>query len=376
MKKLTAIIVSLSIIIGIYIFSNVVIVAEKNPVNDLTVDAKTQKEVVEKLAKDLKENYVFPKVAEKMSNDLMNRLKRNEYSQITNADEFAKKLTAHMQAISKDRHLRVRTSDRPLPVRAKRTEPTEEEQKRFKAYLKRINYGFNKVERLEGNIGYIDLRGFTNHELGEKTVKHAMNFLANTDALIFDLRKNGGGSPRMVALISSYLFGDKPVHLNSLYWRKGNVTNDFWTKPEKANVKFEGKDVYILTSKRTFSAAEEFSYNLKNLKRATIVGETTGGGAHPGGIFRLAKHFSVFISTGRAISPITKTNWEGTGVEPHVKVSKEKALDTAHVIALEKALKNIDDPRMKKSIENVIKRKKEELSKSAEGIAQKTQVIF
>ena len=188
---------------------------------------------------------------------------------------------------------------------------------------------------MPGNIGYIDLRGFADPEAGAETVAAAMNFLANTDALIFDLRQNGGGGPEMVALISSYLFGEKPVHLNSLYWRKGDKTDDFWTKPASALKKFPDKDVYILTSNRTFSAAEEFTYNLKNLKRATIIGETTGGGANPGGTFRLTEHFGAFIPTGRAISPITKTNWEGTGVEPDVKVPKEQALKAAYLIGSE-----------------------------------------
>jgi C-terminal processing protease CtpA/Prc len=376
MKKLTALIISLSFIIGIYIFSNIVIVAKKNPVNDKTVDAKAQKAVIEELVKDLNENYVFPEVAQKMGDDLMARLKKNEYSQITDAVQFANKLTEDMQAISSDKHLRVRYSARELPVRATRTEPTEEERKQMEAYGRDINYGFAKVERLQGNIGYVELRGFFDHEQGEQTVKYAMNFLGNTEALIFDLRRNGGGSPEMVALISSYLFGDKPVHLNSLYWRQGDVTNEFWTKPEKANIKFEGKPVYVLTSDRTFSAAEEFSYNLKNLKRATIVGETTGGGAHPGGSFRLSKHFSAFIATGRAISPITKTNWEGTGVEPDVKISKEKALDKAHILALEKVVEKISDEDRKKSLEQVIEGMKKKMTDEPKGVAKKNNIIF
>lgn len=369
MKKITSLLISICLIIGIYFIGNIVIVAQSN--NDMTIDSATQKRVIQTLAKDLEENYVFPKLAKQMGDDLNNRLKSNQYSQTTSAVEFANMLTKNMQAISKDKHLRVRFSPRPIPVRAERTEPTEQERKEREAFVKRINFGFEKVERLAGNIGYISLRGFSDHRMGAKTVESAMNFLANTDALIFDLRRNGGGSPRMVALISSYLFGDEPVHLNSLYWRRGNVTNEFWTKPKEANVKFEGKDIYILTSNRTFSAAEEFSYNLRNLKRAKIFGEITGGGAHPGGGFRLDKHFSAFISTGRAISPITKTNWEGVGVKPHVEVPKEIAFESAYIDALEKSLEKQTDPRIKGGIKRTLEETKKELNKKQSKMAKK-----
>jgi C-terminal processing protease CtpA/Prc len=200
-----------------------------------------------------------------------------------------------------------------------------------------------------------------NPKTGAETVAAAMNFLANTDALIFDLRQNGGGDPEMVALISSYLFGDKPVHLNSLYWRKGDRTEDFYTKPNLANKKFGDKDIYVLTSSRTFSGAEEFSYNLKNLKRATLIGETTGGGANPGGMFRLSEHFGVFIPTGRAVSPITKTNWEGTGVEPDIKAPKEQALKIAHLMALNKAAEKTKDEEFKNALMRTIEQTKKEL---------------
>ena len=152
-----------------------------------------------------------------------------------------------------------------------------------------------------------------------------MSFVANTDALIIDVRNNGGGAPSMVAYLCSYLFGPEPVHINDLYFRPENSTHQWWTLPHLPGKRYEGKPVYVLTSKRTFSAAEEFTYNLKTQKRATIVGETTGGGANPGGTRPVAEHFIVFVPSGRAINPITKTNWEGTGVAPDVAVAAELA---------------------------------------------------
>jgi C-terminal processing protease CtpA/Prc len=327
---------------------------------DISIDAASRTAVIEKLLAELDESYVFPETAKKMAADIRSRAAKNEYDTIVSSQQFAEKLTADLQSVSHDLHLRVRYSYDPIPVRKEKEEPTEEEKANYNRYNKLVNYNFEKLERLQGNIGYIDLRGFNDPAAGAETVAAAMNFLSNTDALIFDLRQNGGGDPEMVALICSYLFGDKPVHLNDLYWRKGDKTEEFWTKPNAVGKKYD-KDVYVLTSKRTFSGAEEFSYNLKNLKRATIVGETTGGGAHPGSVIRLSEHFGVFVPTGRAISPITKTNWEGTGVEPDVKVPKEQALKVAYIDALNKVIQKTPEAARKQALKELADTAQKEL---------------
>src|SRR3712207_5270924 len=166
-----------------------------------------------------------------------------------------------------------------------------------------------------------------------------MTKLHDTGALIFDITNNTGGDPEMVALLCSYLFGPEPVHLNDIHWRSGDnfEVEEFWTHPEVADKRYgEDKPVYVLTSDRTFSGAEAFAYDLQALKRATIVGETTRGGANPARPFELAAEFTVSIPTGAAVNPITKTNWEGTGVKPDIAVPEEKALETAKNAALEK----------------------------------------
>jgi C-terminal processing protease CtpA/Prc len=329
---------------------------------DSTIDAATRTAVIDGSLKRLNDSYVFPEVAKKMEQAIRDRMAKKEYDQITSAKAFAKALTMHLQEVSHDKHLRVDYSHETIPVRENRQEPTAEERERFRLNNMWGNFGFEKIERLEGNIGYLSLRGFTDTAGAEETVAAAMNFLGNTDALIIDLRRNGGGMPEMVALISSYLFGEKPVHLNSLYWREGNRTEDFWTKDKVLGKRFADKDVYVLTSNRTFSAAEEFTYNLKNLKRATIVGEVTGGGANPGGGFRITDHFGMFVPTGKAINPITKTNWEGTGVKPDVEVPADQALKTAHLDALKKvAVKQSDNPRRAGDFKRLIERTQKEL---------------
>ena len=333
----------------------------KKESNDMTIDAATRNQIIEILLKNLNDSYVFPETAKKMEDDIRRRMKNKEYDSTASAQEFAAKLTDDLRSVSRDKHLGVRYSHRPIPVRHNSEELTAEEKARSDYFMKLNNYAFEKVEWLPGNIGYVSLRGFVEAKAGAETVKAAMNFLANTDAIIFDLRNNGGGDPEMVALISSYLFDDKPVHLNSLYWRKGDRTEDFYTKPNLADKKFGDKEIYVLTSNRTFSAAEEFSYNLKNLKRATIVGEITGGGANPGASFRLNEHFEIFIPTGRAVSPITKTNWEGTGVKPDVEVPKELALKTAYLSALNKSLTKAKNEGLKNALENLIDKTQKEI---------------
>ena len=334
---------------------------------DTAVDAAARKEVIESLLKRLNDAYVFPETAAKIERSVRERLGRGEYDKLTSAKQFAEKLTADVQEVSRDKHLRVHYSHRPIPERAAgQREPSPEERAEFRREMTRINYGFQKVERLPGNIGYVEFRGFLDPEGGAETVAAVFNFLANTDAIIFDLRQNGGGDPKMVALICSYLFGAEPVHLNDLRWRDGKTerVEEFWTLKEVAGRRYTGKDVYVLTSGRTFSGAEEFSYNLKNLKRATLVGETTGGGANPGGGNRLSAHFGAFIPTGRAVSPVTRTNWEGTGVEPDVKVPADQALRTAQVLALKKAVERTTDEGLKRALQREIETLQKEVSQA------------
>lgn len=323
---------------------------------DMMLDAKTRNAVIDGVLAQLNQAYVFPDRAAEMERGIRDRVRKREYDRITSAAEFADSLTSHLQAVSRDKHLRVRYSNAVLPVIRQGSEPPPEVRERQRAQMRMTNFGFEKVERLPGNVGYLELRGFSGAEEAQATATAAMNFLANTDALIVDLRRNGGGSPEMVRFLSSYLFGSKPVHLNSLYWRPGNRTDEFWTLAEIPGKRFgENKPVYVLTSNRTFSGAEEFSYNLQNLKRATIVGETTGGGAHPGGPRRVNDHFEVWVPSGRAINPITKTNWEGTGVKPDVAVPAPQALKTAHVAALRSLLEGTTDPQWKNQLQQLIR---------------------
>jgi hypothetical protein len=322
---------------------------------DMKVDSATRNSVIEALLDAIVKDYVYPETAGKMKEYVLARKAAGDFDRLTSARAFADSLTASLQAVSHDKHLRVRYSHDVLPVRKDggRLDPAEAE--KMQHFMSLRNYGFEKADRLPGNVGYLDLRSFSDGTEATETAVHAMNFLSNVDALIIDLRQNGGGSPEMVQLISTYLYAaDERIHLNDLYFRPADETTQYWTLPHVPGKRLAGQDVYILTSGRTFSAAEEFTYNLKNLKRATIVGETTGGGAHPGDMRRLDDHFDMFVATGRAINPITKTNWEGTGVEPDIAVPAEEALKTAHLAALRKLLQNAASPDEKQRLEMAI----------------------
>lgn len=326
---------------------------------DLAIDPKVGVQIIETLISFL-DKYIFPEVAQRMKSQFRNHLQNGNYAGITSAIKLAEVLTQQMQTISSDRHLRV--SYKPLPSLNEQGKPTApEDQQRERRYDRWQNFGFYKVERLAGNIGYLDLRGFVPPELSGETAHAAMNFLSNTEALIIDLRQNGGGSPDTVALISTYLFDHQLVHLNNLHIREQDANGayyervqQYWTLPYVPGQRYLDKDVYVLTSSFTFSAAEEFANNLKQLKRATIVGEVTRGGAHPGNFLPLSDHFEVFIPTGRAVNPITQKNWEGTGVEPDIKVPGEQALKVAHLAALKELLTKTTEPELKRELQQAM----------------------
>ena len=315
------------------------------------LDHATREHVVQRLIQEMKQRYVFPEVALKLETSLQQQLKAKAFDGVTDSKAFADRLTEVVQTVTKDKHARVGYSPFPLPERTPGQAPSAREREDMRQRERQRNYGVERVERLPGNIGYLDLRGFSPAGMAGETLAAAMTLLANTDALIFDLRHNGGGDPATVALLTSYLF-DERTHLNSLYWREGDRTDQFWTHDWVPGQRFgQKKPVYVLTSSRTFSGAEEFSYNLKNLKRATLVGETTGGGANPGDVVRLTPHFGMFVPTGRAISPITGTDWEGVGVEPHVKTQAAAALDTAQLMALKPLAEAEQDPHRKAALQ-------------------------
>lgn len=318
---------------------------------EVKLDAAMRAELIGNTLKRVNELYVFPEVAKEVEKAIRARVEKKEYDEITSGPAFAQKLTADLQAVTRDKHLRVQFSEKPLPERG---DPRRRDPEQMSREGARNNFGFFKVEVLPGNIGYLDLRQFYRAEMANEKAAAAMNFLADTDALIIDIRRNGGGSANMVALLVSYLLGPEPVLINTAYFRPENRTFETWTLKDVPGRRYTGKTVYVLTSNYSFSAAEEFAYDLQTQKRATIVGETTGGGANPNTFVRLSDHFMLSVPIGRAINPITKTNWEGVGVKPDVEVSQEQALKTAHALALKKILDASTDEDQKVALKRII----------------------
>ncbi len=284
-----------------------------------------KEKIVNRLADIMNRNYVYPDKGKEMHDLIKDKFKRNEYADLKDEASFAQALEDDLRSVIYDKHIRVtNNSRRAEAIRNRDFGPGPRSNGKF---------GFEEVKILEGNIGYLDLRGFSDIGRAEDVAKPAMDKLIKSDAIIFDLRRNGGGSPSMIRFISSYLFGDEPVHLNTFYWRPSDSYSETWTDPNIASQTKPNIPIYVLTSNYTFSAAEEFTYNLKNLERATIIGETTGGGAHPGGPSIIHGDFIVNVPRGRAINPITKTNWEGVGIAPHIELPKEDALKKALELA-------------------------------------------
>ena len=281
--------------------------------------------VVGKLRQEIGSNYVLSEHVSAINKTLDELTRSGSMKSVSTHQELSELLTQSLRRF--DKHFGVQWKDqRQASARAGGED--------WFAKLARKNSGFVKVEILDGNIGYVDFWGFDNvSDPSRARVKAVMAMVADTDAIIFDLRRNGGGSGDMVRLISSYLLAGK-VHLNSFYWKPSNTTTEFWTLEDIDGKRRTDVPLYILTSAETFSAAEEFAYNLKQLRRATVVGETTKGGANPWRFFELGHGYRAAIPIGQAINPITKANWEHVGVQPHVKATSAEARNVAYKMAL------------------------------------------
>lgn len=299
------------------------------------LDAAAKAAVIDGTLAKLNEFYVSPELAKQMEDSIRARQKKGEFDSVTEGSAFAAILTEDLREVSHDKHLAVNFSPVPLPDQPVGAAPGPDAIAAYRKQMERTNCGFESVQILPGNVGYVKFNMFADPDVCGPTAIAALNFIANADAVIFDLRANGGGDPKMIALICTYLFAE-PTHLNDLWERKSGTTQQYWTLPYVPGKRMDTAPVYVLTSNRTFSGAEEFTYDLQNLKRATVVGETTGGGAHLVRGERINAHFMIGVPFAKAINPVSKTNWEGTGVQPDVKVSAADALTTAQKLASEK----------------------------------------
>lgn len=318
-----------NLILRLYLLISLSISAISSCSPQTNITQEVKKITITEIARLLKEHYIFLNVAENCIHRLQTKLNAGVYDGVSDKKMFAELLTTELQNVSRDKHLEVRVR-RTKVIKRKTTDPIADQFEQQKRRQKN-NYYFKKVEILEGNIGYIDLRAFCSL-LAKKTAASAMQFVSHCDAIIFDMRKNSGGYPDLIYYICSYFF-DKKILLNTMYYRKEDFTLEFWSTEEVIGKKMPKVPLFVLTGKETFSAPEDFAYTLQSRKRATVIGEVTGGGANITSLFTVNEQFEIYIPKGRSINPVTGTNWEGIGVQPDIITPAEKTLSRAIKLA-------------------------------------------
>lgn len=301
------------------------------------ISDETKTTIVQETARLLEELYVFPESGIKYSEEILRKHDQGVFQNADTAEEFARKLTGELQSIQKDSHLRVLSP----AMTTQRFRPTgnasrEEMMQRRLEAEKEQNYFFDRVEVLPDNIGYFRLNQFPAPDPAKSRVDAIMRFLQDTDAVILDLRNNPGGAEGLNQYISSYFFkaGTDTV-LYTRYYRPGDSTLVVRTLPKLPSPRMAEKDLYILVGPLTGSSAENISYSLQSIGRATIVGEATYGAAHSSRIMPLAEGFVLQIPIARVSNPYTNESWEGTGVIPDIQTDFEKAHLVAQQVILE-----------------------------------------
>lgn len=345
---------------------------------DIKLDPVSNREVVEGVIRAINKYYVSAEMAKQLESGLRDHLRRGEYDHVTSAFDLVDLLDEHMQQISKDAHLKLGYSHKPGPPVGSEPEISPDTPQKLEEERKGArdnNFGFEKVERLPGNIGYLALGSFERPVFSGEMTGTAMSFLANTDALIIDLRSSRGGSADMVVFLASYFFdGAEPFRLGDWYTRAENGIQQCWTYPYLPGARYLDKDVYILVSRRSFSAVEGFTSIMQHHKKAVVVGEPTRGGTHPGSFIRVHPNFAVFVPLswfiyptgsptypiGRPVFPSGKTDYQGTGIKPDIPAPSAQALKTAQIAALEKRIAKHAD--LKDELQPIINALKSEVT--------------
>jgi hypothetical protein len=303
---------------------------------DMAVNAADRERIIDGVAQKLVDGYVFADRAAVIHKQLNKKSVRARYDLLTSATALTEALTRDLQAWSHDRHLRVVFSVRPRPMQAAGA-PTAEMRARELESAQARNFGFHQVERLTGNIGLLEIGRFEPAALAARTATAAFEFLAHTDALIIDLRNNGGGRADMVAFLTSH-FLDEQTHLLTLERRDKAASDQVWSLSYVPGPRYVNKPVFVLTSSRTFSGAEGLTYDLRHFVKAVVVGEKTRGGANPGGFQMIDGHFAVAVPTARVVHAVTGTNWDSDGITPDVAAPYAEARKIAHRLALQTLL--------------------------------------
>ncbi|QLQ39482.1 S41 family peptidase [Micromonospora robiginosa] len=290
-------------------------------------------DIVQRAAELVAAEYVLPDVAEQIGTHLGERLRSGAYAGAAGPAALGALVTTDLQSVNHDLHLRLKHHDEPLPEAA--DDPTDEHFARLAA---RTMGGIVRVQRLPGNVGLLEIAPYVfPPDLAGHALTAALRLLADTDALLLDLRGTEGGSPDGVALLCGWFFAE-PVHLHTMHERSG-ATRQFWSAAWLPVPRYAPeKPVHVLTGPVTFSGGEELAYDLQQFGRATVVGERTRGGAHPRIGHRLHRHLELTVPVARPVHAVSGTNWEGCGVAPDVEVPAGRARDLAYTRSLEALL--------------------------------------
>lgn len=267
------------------------------------------------------------------------RAGKARYVAIHDPHKFAQAITADLMAVTKDKHLQVWVDGpAPPPQEAGAPPPSPEAQEAARGH------GVAAVRRLPGNVGYLRLNSFSGAPGAAKAMDLAMGLLKDTDALVIDLRRNGGGGEVAIRRLTAHFFA-QPTELETISWREcappppnqpdactqvARRVDRRWSDKIDAPAYAGDKPVYVLTSADSFSAAEAFAYHLQQEGRGTVVGAVTGGGANPSAMMGLGKGFSMVMPIGQTTHPKSGKNWEGVGVKPDVAVPADRALAEAY----------------------------------------------
>lgn len=320
---------------------------------DTPLNASARTAIVQQLTREMNANYIEPAVAKRVGSAIARKNADGGYASSSSAQAFSAALAKDLRTFSGDLHFDAKFDERfrergSAAGALGRAEADDES-----IQTVRSGFGIDKIERLPGNVGYIELREFGPTSLVGPAYTAAMSLLAGADALILDLRRNGGGHPASVAYLMSHFFplGERR-HLNDIYDRPSNKTYQSWTLASVAE-RYR-KPVYVLTSARTASGGEECAYDFQTQKRGTLVGETTAGAANPIRQFNVGHGIVAWIPFGRAINPVTKTSWEHVGVKPDIAVPAAQALQTAHVTILRKLVSSAKGDKERTNLQRLL----------------------
>ena len=341
-------------------------VAQSPPPNGAPppLTAAVRRSVVDSLVARLTRHYVDADTGLLIAARLHSRLAAGAYDTITSPGRFAEALTVDLRSVNDDRHLNVTynpgspgarpgpeglrmSAVLPAPVMPTSAPPSSP----GVDAARRSNYSLGRVDILPGNVGYMDIRGFAGAQMVIPAIKSALEYLQGTDAIIFDLRRNGGGSPFSVNIIISHFTTADTIPSLTVKNRSGNQTFTRYTFATVPGPRRPDVPLYVLTSGATASAGEDFTFVLKNMKRATIVGATTAGAGHNNATLDLGEGFNASISFTRVMDPKTGAEWERVGVKPDVPVDPARALDVAHALALKTIAAKETDARWRRILD-------------------------